>query len=59
MNVGSGAQVQQLLFAGAENREKDKKDPLPLERVFKVCVCVGGVGVGAVVRWQRVLVAGC
>lgn len=36
MNVGSGAQVQQLLFAGAENREKDKKDPLPLERVFKV-----------------------
>jgi DNA polymerase-1 len=36
MNVGSGAQVQQLLFAGVPNRDADKKDPLPLERVFKV-----------------------
>ncbi|PSC72198.1 DNA polymerase I chloroplastic mitochondrial [Micractinium conductrix] len=35
MNVGSGAQVQQLLFAGAAN-SLPKKDPLPLERVFKV-----------------------
>ena len=35
MNVGSGAQVQQLLFAGVDNKMKDK-EPLPLERVFKV-----------------------
>lgn len=35
MNVGSGAQVQQLLFAGVDNKLKDK-DPLPLTRVFKV-----------------------
>ena len=35
MNVGSGAQVQQLLFAGVDNKLTDK-EPLPLERVFKV-----------------------
>ena len=35
MNVGSGPQVQQLLFAGAPNKAASK-DPLPLERVFKV-----------------------
>lgn len=41
MNVGSGAQVQQLLFAGAANAlaqgsKGADKPPLPLERVFKV-----------------------
>lgn len=41
MNVGSGAQVQQLLFAGAQNALAQgskgiDKPPLPLERVFKV-----------------------
>ncbi|KAL4452308.1 hypothetical protein ABPG75_007970 [Micractinium tetrahymenae] len=41
MNVGSGAQVQQLLFAGAANAlsqasKTADKPPLPLERVFKV-----------------------
>lgn len=45
MNVGSGAQVQTLLFAGAENRDKDKgKDPLPLERVFKIPNAMGLMG---------------
>ena len=34
MNVGSGAQVQQLLFAGVANKNPSKK-PLELERVFK------------------------
>lgn len=42
MNVGSGAQVQQLLFAGAPNKNKDK-GPLPLERVFKVGCSRSGV----------------
>lgn len=53
MNVGSGAQVQQLLFAGAANALSQgskgvDKPPLPLERVFKVGAWVGGeAGVGA------------
>ena len=50
MNVGSGAQVQQLLFAGVDNKIKDK-EPLPLQRVFKV----GWVGgwEGGWARWPR------
>lgn len=35
MNVGSGPQVSQLLFGGAENKIKNKAG-VPLERVFKV-----------------------
>ena len=36
MNVGSGAQIQQLLFSGAANA-KDPKQALELQRTFKVC----------------------
>ena len=36
MNVGSGAQIRQLLFAGVEN-QKPEKGTLEDERVFKVC----------------------
>jgi DNA polymerase-1 len=35
MNVGSGPQVSQLLFAGVDNRWSDKPG-VPLERTFKV-----------------------
>ena len=35
MNVGSGAQVRQLLFAGVPNQRPDKGE-LELERSFKV-----------------------
>lgn len=35
MNVGSGAQIRQLLFAGVQNQKPDKGS-LELERVFKV-----------------------
>ena len=49
MNVGSGAQVQQLLFAGVDNKIKDK-EPLPLERVFKVG-WVGGRAGGWMAAW--------
>ncbi len=35
MNVGSGAQIRQLLFAGVQN-QKPEKGSLELERVFKV-----------------------
>lgn len=57
MNVGSGPQVQQLLFAGAtkdassKGRGKAAKEAaaelaVPLERVFKVgWVCMVGVGI--------------
>lgn len=46
MNVGSGAQIRQLLFAGVENQKADK-GTLETQRVFKVsstlCMkpCVG------------------
>lgn len=43
MNVSSGAQVLQLLFAGCPNKNKGK-DGVPLERVFKVGVLGGGGG---------------
>ena len=36
MNVGSGAQIRQLLFAGVQN-QKPEKGNLEFERVFKVC----------------------
>ena len=35
MNVGSGAQIRQLLFAGVQN-QKPEKGTLETERVFKV-----------------------
>ena len=35
MNIGSGAQIQQLLFSGAANENRDK-GTLALERSFKV-----------------------
>ncbi|KAK3285021.1 hypothetical protein CYMTET_7356, partial [Cymbomonas tetramitiformis] len=35
MNVGSGPQVRQLLFAGARNKRGDK-EAVPMERVFNV-----------------------
>ena len=35
MNVGSGAQIRQLLFAGVENQKADK-GTLETQRVFKV-----------------------
>lgn len=35
MNVGSGPQVLQLLFGGARNKNAEKQ-PVPLERIFKV-----------------------
>ncbi len=35
MNVGSGAQIRQLLFAGVQN-QKPEKGSLETERVFKV-----------------------
>jgi len=35
MNVGSGTQIRQLLFAGVQN-QKPEKGSLELERVFKV-----------------------
>ena len=35
MNVGSGAQIRQLLFAGVENQKADK-GTLETERTFKV-----------------------
>ena len=35
MNVGSGAQIRQLLFAGVQN-QKPEKGNLEFERVFKV-----------------------
>ena len=37
MNVGSGAQIRQLLFAGVSN-QKAEKGTLEHERVFKVCL---------------------
>ena len=36
MNVGSGAQIRQLLFAGVQNQKADK-GTLETERTFKVC----------------------
>lgn len=37
MNVGSGPQVSQLLFAGVPNRnERGEREGVPLERLFKV-----------------------
>ena len=39
MNVGSGAQIRQLLFAGVEN-QKPEKGTLEDERVFKVVTCL-------------------
>lgn len=36
MNVGSGAQIRQLLFAGVPNSRPDKQEELELERIFKV-----------------------
>ena len=35
MNVGSGAQIRQLLFAGVQNQKADK-GTLETERTFKV-----------------------
>ena len=35
MNVGSTAQVQQLLFAGLRNSKPNSQEELPAERVFK------------------------
>lgn len=35
MNVGSGAQIRQLFFAGVQNQKGDK-GTLETERVFKV-----------------------
>lgn len=35
MNIGSGPQIRQMLFAGASN-EKPEKGELELERAFKV-----------------------
>jgi len=40
MNVGSGAQVQQLLFPGTARQKPSNSGPveqIPEERVFKVC----------------------
>ena len=42
MNVGSGAQVQQLLFAGVANSKATDKPGVPLERVFKASGGGGG-----------------
>lgn len=39
MNVGSGTQIRQLLFAGVEN-QKPEKGVLEQEKVFKVCLLV-------------------
>lgn len=36
MNVGSGQQVRQLLFAGIPNNNPAKNETLELSRVFKV-----------------------
>lgn len=58
MNVGSGAQVQTLLFAGAKNKnEKQGKEPLLRERVFKVCLCLVGEDWGdlCLVQWAGVV----
>ena len=35
MNVGSTAQIQQLLFAGLRNSKANSQDEIPAERVFK------------------------
>ena len=64
MNVGSGAQIRQLLFAGVEN-QKPEKGVLEHEKVFKVshspqlsytvqpCICgevvLGGMQMGYLV----------
>ena len=42
MNIGSGAQIRQLLFAGAAN-EKAEKGNLELERAFKVASLASGM----------------
>ena len=36
MNIGSGPQIRQLLFAGLPNAKNDQSEKLELERVFKV-----------------------
>ena len=57
MNVGSGAQVQQLLFAGVANSKATDKPGVPLERVFKASG--GGGGTAWMMPWDgRVAVQG-
>lgn len=46
MNVSSGPQVSQLLFAGVDNKSLDKEG-VPLERVFKVPNTTGYIAEGA------------
>ena len=43
MNVGSGAQIRQLLFAGVQN-QKPEKGTLETERTFKVGKHLFGCG---------------
>lgn len=38
MNVGSGTQIRQLMFAGVPNNRTDKRENLEMERAFKACL---------------------